>query len=206
MFGGRGKRSGFRHIPCREPCGGGFFAVEFREDHGFEAGHVGGAVEDAEAFSLFGGGDFLEFAEGDIVAVFEDGGAAGAFEFGGGAFCLVEDFGEEDFEFCGGVAAEEDAEEFGAVEFCGGGVVFGEILVVLSGHGFGHECHHGFAAGFLEGCEFFGCDVCVDHVVWRVVDLFELEGEFEHAAHGLLEEAERVGAGFGFVGGVVGFF
>jgi len=47
--------------------------VEFREDHGFEAWHVGGTIEDAESFSLFGGGDFLEFTEGDVVAVFKDG-------------------------------------------------------------------------------------------------------------------------------------
>lgn len=194
MFAGRSGGGNFRHVPCGEPCGGGFFAVQFCEDHGFEAWHVGGAVEDAEAFSLFGGGDFFEFTEGDVVAVFEDGGAAGALEFGGGALGLVEDSGEEDFEFCGGVAAEEDAEEFGTVELGGGGVVFGELFVVLSGHGFGHEGHHGFAAGFLEGCEFFWCDVGVDHVVRRVVDFIELEGEFEHAAHGLLEEAERVGA------------
>lgn len=197
---------GFGHGPCGEPCGAGGFAFEFADDEGFDAGHVGGSVEDAESATGFGGGDFPEFAEGDFVSVLEDGRSGIAFERGGGAFCLIEHFGEGGFEFGGGVAAEEHAEDAAGVEFCGGAEV-GIVFVVLGGHGFGPEGHHGFAAGFLEGGEFFGGDVGVDEIGEGVIDFLELEREFEQGAHGLLEEADGVGAAFcfWFFGRLLGF-
>lgn len=181
--------------------------MEFADDEGFDAWHVGGSVEDAESAGWFGGGDFSEFAEGDLVSVLEDGRSGISFEGGGGAFCLIEHFCEDGFEFCGGVAAEEHAEDAAGVEFRGGAEV-GIVFVVLGGHGFGPEGHHGFAAGLLEGGEFLGGDVGVDEIGEGVIDFLELEREFEQGAHGLLEEADRVGAAFcfWFFGGLLGFF
>ena len=168
---------------------------------------MGSSVENAESAAWFCGRDFPEFAEGDLISVLEDGRSGIAFEGGGGAFRLIEHFCEGGFEFGGGVPAEEHAEDAAGVEFRGGAEV-GIVFVVLGGHGFGPEGHHGFAAGLLEGGEFLGSDVGVDEIGEGVVDFLELEREFEQGAHGLLEEADRVGPAFcfWFFGSLLGFF